>query len=105
MLAGNAALSRLIGCRNGARCLRPQVPQYPRDDEACAQEYEHVERLAVEPPGNDRNERNTHEIERHDHARIAGAKSVGETVVRDEACAADCHNGGNLPGAKFQNER
>src|SRR5262245_20194541 len=67
-----------FGRRQRPAHLAMQIPQDAADDQTGAREHEYVERFAVEPPADDRDQRNAQEIERDHHAGVAGAKRVAQ---------------------------
>src|SRR5829696_8491802 len=73
-----------------------QVPHDPGDDQAGTGENEDIERLAIEPPSDDRDQGNAHEIEGNDDTGIAGAERIAEAKMREQAGGPESDDGGQL---------
>src|SRR5712692_704411 len=94
ILTASRSLSRVSGyCRSdrasdqtpARRRLGAQIPDDADHDQAGAEEHERIERLSVEEPADERDERDPHEIERNHDDGVASAKRVGESEVRRQA--------------------
>src|SRR3954451_10341859 len=78
------------------RRLIAHVPQDPADDQAGTYKDEQIERLSVEPPPDDRDQRYPQKVERHHKARVASLESLAHAVVRQHAGDAEPGDSGRL---------
>src|SRR5262249_49494678 len=77
--AANARQAAALFCDSGfSGHLGAQVPQHAEHDQARSEKYINIERFAVEPPADQRDQRDAHEIQRYHEACIAAAKRLGE---------------------------
>src|SRR5713101_8895248 len=63
-------------------CFRPQIPKDSGDDYSRPDKNKGVERFGVEPPADQRDQRNAQEIERHHDGGVAVAERIGQAEVR-----------------------
>ena len=66
------------------------------DDAEAAEEDVRVERLAVELPADEGDQRDAHEVQRHDHRGIALTVGVGQAVMGEQAAEADADEGHDM---------
>ena len=68
-----------------ARASARRLKRMPTTMIALPRSTKRVEGLAIEPPADERDQRNAQEVEGHHHRRVAEAVGVGEAEMREQA--------------------